>query len=101
MAPWHLRSSEDLDENATNNCKNAGLKHPGLYESGMCHLRTYGKRVVNTTNFVDIRNYDWICSAGTVICDGQLGEPALRKSYGEFRLMVSNHCAKKRLDTMQ
>jgi hypothetical protein len=44
----------------------------------------YFKRAVSTPNFLNFGNDKWICSAGTVVRDGQIGTKALENCYSDF-----------------
>jgi hypothetical protein len=49
-----------------------------------CHGQAYLKRIVATANLIKCGENDWICSAGTIIYNGRLGEEALRDCYADF-----------------
>ncbi|MEZ4387862.1 MAG: hypothetical protein R3D98_09845 [Candidatus Krumholzibacteriia bacterium] len=84
MSRWHLASSREMHEAARILCADAGLRTSGERVEPHCHLQVYGKRAVETETFADCGRGDWICAAGTLIYDGQLGEPALRAAFADY-----------------
>jgi hypothetical protein len=60
------------------------LRPSGEISESTCHGRAYFKRAVATPNLTRCAQDAWICSAGTIIYDGRLGDEALRKCYSDF-----------------
>lgn len=81
MARWHLTEGEDVGRRAARVCDAAGLDPSGARSGPGYEVRAYEKRAIDTTNFVDIDEEGWICSAGTIISDGAFGEAPLREMY--------------------
>lgn len=81
MARWHLTEGENVGYQAARTCESAGLDSSGSQSGPGYDVRAYEKRAVAGTNFVNVGENGWICSAGTVIADGELGEAALRELY--------------------
>lgn len=84
MSLWYLTSSENAHREAQRVCEKAGLRQSGEISETTCYGRVYFKRAVATPNLTKCAQDAWICSAGTIIYDGQLGEEALRKCYSDF-----------------
>jgi len=110
MARWHLTGGGETDRRAARVCESAGLDPSGSGSGPGYEVRAYGKRAIDATNFVDVGENDWICSAGTILSDGELGEAPLREMYrrlsnggvSEARSSVIGHyaVAAKRGDTV-
>jgi hypothetical protein len=84
VSRWHLASSENADREARSVCQRANLRSSGKISDPNCHGQAYFKRVVATANLIRCGTDDWICSAGTIIYNGRLGEEALRDCYADF-----------------
>jgi hypothetical protein len=84
MSRWHLTSSKNADHEARLVCQQANLRPSRQISDSNCHGQAYLKRVVPTPNLIKCGETDWICSAGTIIYDGRLGEEALRDCYTDF-----------------
>ncbi|MEF8843538.1 MAG: hypothetical protein V5A62_18255 [Haloarculaceae archaeon] len=84
MARWYLTGDEEASRRAAGVCGSAGLDTSG-YRSGPGYdVRAYEKRAIEATNFVELGAGEWICSAGTVVSDGELGEAPLREMYRQL-----------------
>ena len=81
MARWHLTGGGEAARRASDVCESAGLDTSGSRSGPGYEVRAYGKRAVDTTNFVEFGEDEWICSAGTVVSNGELGETPLREVY--------------------
>ena len=83
MSRWFITSSLSVDREArAANRKShlhpsAQLTGPGLYGEA------YFKRVLATPNVLHCGD-NWVCSAGTIVYNGQLGEAALSEAYAQF-----------------
>ncbi len=86
MSRWHLTSTENADHLAQIACQRANLRSSGRIPDPTCHGQVYLKRVVATANLIKIKceENDWMCSAGTIIYNGRVGEEALRDCYADF-----------------
>lgn len=84
MALWHLSSDNPSSREAHALCERAGLRSSAEIAEANCYGRAYFKRVVVTPNFVRFAEDAWICSAGTMVYGGKLGEEALRRCYADF-----------------
>jgi hypothetical protein len=80
MSRFHLTSSEADHVAAKNISKEAGLDSSGEKSELGYYIQTYQKRTINNTNFVEIED-DWICSAGTLIRNGNVGKKPLEEMY--------------------
>jgi hypothetical protein len=81
MARWHLTGGEETARRARAVCESAGLETSGSRSGPGYDVRAYGKRAVDAGNFVDFGEDGWICSAGTIVSNGELGEAPLRELY--------------------
>jgi len=81
MARWHLTGGGETARRARAVCESAGLETSGSRSGPGYDVRAYGKRAIDATNFVDFGEDGWICSAGTVVSNGELGEAPLREIY--------------------
>jgi len=79
-----MTSSETADKKAEYVCEGAGLNSSGYVSGANCHVQAYRKRAVDTPNFVECGEEDWICSAGTIIYKSRLGAEALRDFYSDL-----------------
>jgi hypothetical protein len=84
MSRWYLTSSESASRAAQIVCGHANLRSSGKISDMNCHGQAYFKRVVATPNLIHCGENNWICSAGTMIYNDQLGEKALRECYLDF-----------------
>lgn len=84
MSRWYLTSSENADRDARVVCQRARLRSSGVMSGPNCYGQAYFKRVVATPNVAKCGDENWICSAGTIIYNGRLGEAALRDCYLDF-----------------
>ncbi len=84
MSRWYLTSSKVADRKARSACFQSRL-HPSSPISGSgIYGQAYFKRVFATPNAISFGDENWVCAAGTIIYDGQLGETALLKAYSDF-----------------
>lgn len=84
MSRWYLTSSKAAAVEASSANERANLRVSGEVAYDGCYGRTYFKRAIATSNFVDLGEDGFICSAGTLIYDGQIGAEALRHCYNAF-----------------
>lgn len=84
MARWYATSCAESDRLARSASQRAGLRSSGRIFGPNLFGETYYKRVIPTQNIVNIGESAWICSAGTLIYKGCLGEKALRACYSDF-----------------
>jgi hypothetical protein len=84
MSRWYLTSSEKADNGARFACQQANLRSSGHISDPNCRGQAYFKRAVTTPNLVRCGENDWICCAGTLVYNGQLGERALQDCYADF-----------------
>jgi hypothetical protein len=84
MSLWYLTSSENAHREAQRVCERAGLRPSGEISETNCYGRAYFKRFVTTDNLAKCGDDAWICSAGTIIYESQMGYEALRKCYSDF-----------------
>lgn len=84
MARWYLTKEKYIHDKASKICENAGLISSGLICNSDYSLQAFKKRAVDNKNFLKFENGDWICSAGTIICNGKFGFPILEKIYKIF-----------------
>lgn len=85
MSRWHLTSDEASHRRAANVCQEADLDVFAAISTDRYDVQTYRKRAVSVDNFVEIDDGDWVCSAGTILVDGDMGSPALHTLYTRFR----------------
>lgn len=84
MSRWYLTSSESANREAQVVCERANLRSSGRMAAINCQGQAYFKRVIATPNLLNCGENNWICCAGTMIYNGQLGEQALRECYQDF-----------------
>lgn len=84
MARWHVTTSEVLHARASEVCDAAELRPCGEDASGGLFVRSYSKRAVDNVNFESFGPDQWVCVAGTLIVDGELGKGALPLLYRRF-----------------
>lgn len=81
MARWHLTSKRSSHQIATMIGENAGLDIYATTQDKTHFLVTFLKRVSKASNFIQKSETEWICSAGTILYDGHIGEKALERFY--------------------
>ena len=84
MSLWYLTSSDDANRKARDMCERAGLRPSGEISEKNCKGRAYFKRAIVTENMTRCGEDAWICSAGTIVYGGRIGEEGLRRCYLDF-----------------
>lgn len=84
MARWHLTSSAGLHSQASNICEVAELNASGFQSEQNYFIRSYEKRAISNVNFIEFEDNNWVCVAGTLIRDGQIGGKVLTRLYQGF-----------------
>jgi len=78
MARWFLTSNERVYNRAERTCREANLTVSGSNRQEESFLNVYQKRTVPVSNFIECGDGDWVCSAGTIVHDGDVGSEVLR-----------------------
>lgn len=84
MSRWYVTSSAESYRRGQLAGKNAGLRVSGQISGRGLFGESYYKRVTTSTNLVHIEENAWICSAGTLVYNGKIGEEALCACYSDF-----------------
>jgi hypothetical protein len=83
LSRWFITSSDSANREARAASRKSHLHPSGQLTGPGLFGEAYFKRVLATQNVFQCGD-DWVCSAGTIIYHGQLGEAALRNSYADF-----------------
>lgn len=84
MARWHLTATTTHHKTACDVCTTAEFQPNGSHVGEGHFVQSYKKRAIDNTNFLNFDNGDWICSAGTILAEGELGKEPLERVYSEY-----------------
>lgn len=83
MSRWYITSSQTADREARSASRRSHLHPSGQLKGAGLYGEAYFKRVLSTVNVLPAGE-DWVCAAGTILYQGQMGEFALQRANADF-----------------
>lgn len=81
MARFYITPDSESHQIANSACADAALQPDGEVVDGNLHLTTYTKRAIDSRNFHQFDNGNFVATTGTIILNGLMGADALTEVY--------------------